>query len=62
MNLREFEIIFQVQYFKGNNFICIRTLMLLFDKNFLEEESSNCLHGAKFGRGRIWFLLTGVCF
>lgn len=25
MSLREFKIIFQMQYFKGNNFICITT-------------------------------------
>lgn len=52
MSFREFEIIFQMQHFKGNKFICIKTLVLLFGKNRAEEGIS-CLHGAKFRRGRV---------
>lgn len=37
MSLREFEIMFQMQHFKGNKFICIKTLVLFFGKNCAEE-------------------------
>lgn len=57
---REFEIIFQIQHFKGNKFICIKSLVLLFGKTCAEERIS-CLHGAKFRRGRVWSWLSGVC-
>lgn len=36
-SLREFEIMFQMQHFKGNKFICIKTLVLFFGKNCAEE-------------------------
>lgn len=58
--MREFKIIFQMQHFKGNKFICIKTLVLLFGKNCAEERIS-CLHCAKFRRDTVWSLLSGVC-
>lgn len=57
MSVREFKIIFQMQYFKGNNFFCITTLVLLFDKNCSRKEISSSLNGAKFG-DRLWSLMV----
>lgn len=57
MSVKEFKIICQMQYFKGNNFISITTLVLLFDKNCSGEEISSSLNSAKFG-DRLWSLMV----
>lgn len=54
MSLRELEIIFQMQCFKGSNVICIKALVLLFGKNCSEEKIVAVY--------MVPNLLTGVCF
>lgn len=49
MSLREFEIVFQMQYFKGKNLFSSK-LVLLFGKNCSEEEISSCLMVLNLGR------------
>lgn len=62
MYLREFEVIFQLQYLKGATLFASKFLCCFLVMNCSEEEISSRLHGAKSGRDRIWSLLSGAYF